>query len=142
MFFNIRLETGKTQMIRAVLEGICFHLRWMLECSDKKVKASEKLRFVGGGALSPVTCQILSDITGRTIETVEHAQDVGAIGAAMIAGIGCKAIPSLQEAGDYVRVLDTYTPDPKNRAVYEKNYRVFQKLHSANAKLFRTLNDA
>ena len=38
MFFNIRLDTGKTEMIRAVLEGICFHLRWMLECQDKKAK--------------------------------------------------------------------------------------------------------
>ena len=141
MFFNIKLETGKTQMIRAVLEGICFHLRWMLECSDKTVPASQKIRFVGGGALSPVTCQILSDITGRVIETVEHAQDVGAIGAAMIAGVGLKAIPSLQEAGSYIRVSGSYTPDPANRAVYEKNYRVFKKLHGANAKLFRALND-
>ncbi len=141
MFFNIKLETGKTQMIRSVLEGICFHLRWMLECSDKKVKTSEKIRFVGGGALSPVTCQILSDITGRTIETVEHAQDVGAIGAAMIAGIGLGVIPSLKEAGNYVQVLDTYTPNAENKAVYDKNYKVFQKLHGANAKLFRALND-
>ena len=31
MFFNISLDTGKTQMIRAVTEGVCFHLRWMLE---------------------------------------------------------------------------------------------------------------
>lgn len=69
MFFNLRLETGKAQMLRAVLEGICFHLRWMLEVQEKKTKTSDPIRFVGGGALSPVTCQMLADITGRTIET-------------------------------------------------------------------------
>ena len=31
MFFNLRLETGKREMIHAVLEGICHHLRWQLE---------------------------------------------------------------------------------------------------------------
>jgi xylulokinase len=36
MFFNIRLDTGKTELIRAVLEGVCFHLRWMLECQAKR----------------------------------------------------------------------------------------------------------
>ena len=35
IFFNLRLDTGKTEMLRAVLEGICYHLRWMLECQDK-----------------------------------------------------------------------------------------------------------
>ena len=37
IFFNIQLETGKAQMLRAVLEGICFHQRWMLECEEKKL---------------------------------------------------------------------------------------------------------
>ena len=36
MFFNIRIENSKRDMIRAVLEGICFHLRWLLESVQKK----------------------------------------------------------------------------------------------------------
>ncbi len=141
MFFNIKLETGKTEMMRAVLEGICFHLRWMLECESKKVKTSDVIRFVGGGALSSVTCQMLADITGRTIETVENSQDVGAVGAAIIAGIGLKAIPSVEAANDFVRVKGVYRPNSENRKVYDENYRVFKKLHGANKKLFKILND-
>ena len=38
MFFNISLETGKTELIRAVTEGVCFHLRWFLETEEKKIK--------------------------------------------------------------------------------------------------------
>jgi len=33
-----------------------------------------------------------------------------------------------------------YVPDPENKKVYERNYRVFKKLYKANAKLFRKLN--
>ena len=50
IFFNIRVENGKRDMIRAVLEGICYHLRWLLECEMRKVKTSDTIRFVGGGA--------------------------------------------------------------------------------------------
>ena len=31
MFFGIGLDTGKTEMIHAVLEGVFYHIRWMLE---------------------------------------------------------------------------------------------------------------
>ena len=141
IFFNIKIETGKTEMIRAVLEGICFHLRWMLECEDKKVETSKTIRFVGGGALSEVTCQILADITGRTIETVEDSQDVGAVGAAMIAGVGLGIVDSIDNVRHYIKVKNTFKPNPDNRAIYDKNYAVFKKLHGANKKLFSEMND-
>ncbi len=140
MFFNIKLETGKTEMMRAVLEGICYHLRWMLECQDKKIKTSKKLRFVGGGALSEVTCQILADITGREIETVLAAQDTGAVGAAMLAGVGLGEIRSLDDAGTYIPVNKRYTPNPKHQEMYEKNFQVFKKLYKANKANYRLLN--
>ncbi len=65
IFFNIGLNTGKRAMIRSVVEGICFHKRWMLEAQETKIRTSEIIRFVGGGALAPHTCQILADVTGR-----------------------------------------------------------------------------
>lgn len=77
MFFNIRLETGKTELIRAVVEGICFHMRWMLERQEQKVskyKKEDTVRFCGGGALGETTCQILSDILQRDVVVVESPQ--------------------------------------------------------------------
>jgi xylulokinase len=141
MFFNIKIDTGKTEMIRAVLEGIGFHLRWMLECEEKKVKTSSVIRFVGGGALSDETCQILADITGRTIETVENSQDVGAVGAALMAAVGLGEIPNIDDVADYVKIKEIFKPNADNRAVYDKNYAVFKKLHGANRKFFKILND-
>ncbi|PKL17557.1 MAG: carbohydrate kinase [Spirochaetae bacterium HGW-Spirochaetae-5] len=140
MFFNLSLSTGKRSMIRSVVEGICFHKRWMLEAQDTKVKTSNKIRFAGGGALSKVTCQILADITGRTIETVENPQNAGAMGAALVCAVGLGRISSFSEAKKYIKVTATYTPDEKNRAVYDKNFKVFKKLYTSNRKLFKILN--
>ena len=141
MFFGIRLETGKTELIRAVLEGICYHLRWMLECQKKKLKVSDTIRFVGGGALSPVTSQILADITGHKIEVVKSPQNVGAVGAAAVAAVGLGLIPDLDKVRDFIPVQSSYTPDPSQHAIYNHYYEIFKKLYAANKKNFQILSD-
>lgn len=140
MFFNIKLETGKAEMIRAVLEGVCYHLCWMLECQDKKVKTNEVLRFVGGGALSDVTCQILADVTGRRIEVVADPQDVGAVGAAAVVGVGIGEIGSLEEVSTFIPVEKTFEPDAERTKKYAPLYQTFKKIYKTNKKLFAELN--
>lgn len=140
MFFNIRIGTGKREMLRAVLEGICYHLRWLLESQARKVKTSDTVRFVGGGALSAVTCQMLADITGRRIETVSNTQEAGAVGTALVVAAGLKGVDVLELSKQMVKVEHVYDPIPENRAVYERNYRVFRKLYKSNAANFRALN--
>jgi xylulokinase len=141
MFFNIKLETGKRDMIRAVLEGICYHLRWLLECQAKKVKTSDPIRFVGGGALSPVTCQMLADITGRTIETVNNSQEVGAIGTALVVAAGIKGVDVLELSRQLVKANHAYIPNPENKAIYERNYKVFKRLYKSNSANYKALNN-
>jgi xylulokinase len=140
MFFNIKIENGKRDMLRAVLEGICYHLRWLLESQERKEKTSETIRFVGGGALSDVTCQILADVTGRKIETVKNTQEVGAIGTALVVAAGINDVDVLELAKKIVKADHIYVPDPKNKDVYERNYKVFKKLYKTNASNFRELN--
>ncbi len=142
MFFGVRLETGKSELIRAVLEGICYHLRWMLECQDRKLKTSEVIRFVGGGALSPVTAQMLSDMTGRVVEVVESPQNVGAVGAAAVTGVGLGLIPDLEAVGAFIPVKERFSPRKGERAVYDRYYPVFKKLYAANKKNYRLLEKA
>ena len=140
MFFNIRLDTGKTELIRAVLEGVCFHLRWMLECQAKKVRTSDPIRFVGGGALSAVTAQILADATGRTVETVASPQNAGSVGAAAVMAVGLGLIADLDAVGALIPVDRTFAPNAANRAVYDRNYAVFRRLYASNKAHFRALN--
>jgi xylulokinase len=127
-------------MIRAVLEGICYHLRWLLESVEKKVKTSDTIRFVGGGALSPVISQILSDITGRTIETVNNAQEAGAVGAALVVAAGIKGDDVLELSRRLVKANRTYVPDSGNKKVYDRNFKVFKNLYKSNVENYRLLN--
>ncbi len=140
MFFNIGLETGKTELIRAVVEGVCMHMRWFIETQNKKVKTSDVLRFVGGGALSDVTSQILADCTGCTVETVSSPQNVGAVGAAVVTAVGLGLIDSISQAKPLIPAIKTFRPNPANKAAYDKNYEVYKALYKANKELFKKLN--
>lgn len=140
MFFNISLETGKSELIRAVIEGVCYHLRWFMEAEEKKVRASDTIRFVGGGALSYMTCQILSDVLGRKIEVVDKPQNVGAVGAAVTIAVGSGHISDFSKAKSLIPAVKTYTPNPENKAVYDKQYSVFKNLYKANKENFAALN--
>ncbi len=140
MFFNISLETGKSELIRAVIEGVCYHLRWFMEAEEKKVKASDTIRFVGGGALSYMTCQILADVLDRKIEVVDKPQNVGAVGAAVTIAVGSGHISDFSKAKSLIPAVKTYTPNPENKAVYDKQYKVFKNLYKANKENFAALN--
>lgn len=140
MFFGLGLETTKAHMIRAVLEGVCYHLRWMLESQDKKLKTADPIRFVGGGAISPVTCQILADVIGRRVETVDSPQNVGSVGAAAVMAVGMGIIPSLESIQAFIPVTRTYEPSAENHEIYNHYYKVFRKLYDANRKLYRAVS--
>ena len=129
-------------MIHAVLEGVFYHLRWMLECQERRIKTSKVIRFVGGGALSPVSCQMLADITGRVIETVDSPQNVGSTGACAVAAIGLGLIPDIESVKGFIPATSVFRPDKAKHKAYTPYYKTFKKLYSANKVLFRQLSKA
>ncbi len=140
MFYNLSIETGKSEMIRAVIEGVCMHMRWMLETHEKKTKTSDIVRFVGGGALNDSTSQILADCIGRPVETVSNPQNVGAVGAAVVVAVGLGVIESIDHAGDLITAEKTFVPNAENKPVYDKMFAAYKELYAANKKIFKILN--
>lgn len=139
IFFNLSLQTGKRDMIRAVLEGDAYHKRWMLETVEKNVPRSEKIRFVGGGARSDTWGQILADVTGRTIEVIGNPENAGAAGAALVCGVGLNAI-TFSDIQRIIPVAKTFSPRTEYKALYDKQYGVYRQLHKQNKSLFKILN--
>lgn len=140
MFFNIGLETGKRDLIHAVLEGVCYHLRWQLEAIEKHAKTSPSIRLVGGGALAPLTCQILADILNRHVEVVDHPQNVGSVGAAIVAAVGLGLIDGIEDAKGLIPVTGRYSPKEDHVKIYNQYFPVFRSLYQNNAKAFKALN--
>lgn len=142
IFFNVGLENGKRDLIRAVVEGIIFHQRWLFESVKKKFPVRGPLRFTGGGALSPEIAKIMASALGETIVPVKDPQNCGAAGAAYAAAIGLGWLSGFDAIRDLVPVQGAYESDPALTPVYDKAYGVFRQLYGRNKKLFAALNSA
>jgi xylulokinase len=140
-FLNVSLTTGRAHLSRAVLEGVAFNARWLLDAVERFVhRPFAGLRILGGGAQSDLWCQIHADILGRRVERVAEPTYANLRGAALFAAISLGRM-SLDDVRGLVRVSETFEPQPKAREVYEPMYAEFKgfygRLHSSYARLNR-----
>ncbi|MDD5824178.1 MAG: FGGY-family carbohydrate kinase [Firmicutes bacterium] len=139
VFVGIGLDTDAAQMYRAVVEGVCLHLRWQMSCMNKLVRTSKVLRLAGGGARTAAIAQILADITGKTIEVVESPQNAGSTGAAALMAVGLGLIDSVRDIKSMIRVEHCFKPNVENKKIYDKEFAIFKDLYKTNRKTFAKL---
>ena len=138
-FLNISMTTDRSHLVRAVLEGVAFNARWLLDSVERFIKRPMPvLRILGGGAISDLWCQIHADILGRRIERVAEPMYANLRGAALFASMSLGNI-DLAGAAARVRVDATFDPDPQARKVYAPMYaeyrRLYHRLHGMYARL-------
>jgi xylulokinase len=121
----------RAHVIRAILEGVAFSLRDTLTIFQEMRVPVETIRLGGGGARSPLWRQIQADAYGRTVEIVE-AEEGGAYGAALLAGVGCEVWPSVDAACEaVVRVATRVEPDREAVQLMDRQYEMFRALYPA-----------
>ncbi|NLW54424.1 MAG: carbohydrate kinase [Clostridiaceae bacterium] len=140
VFFNVDVDSRGSDLIKAVIEGVCLHMRWMLEATEETFATAPVVRFTGGSSISTSVCQILADVLGRELETIENPRYVGVMGAAAVMAVGLGLSHDIKEIKKIIRVTEKYTPNPENTAVYNKIYPVFKNLYHDNKKSFSELN--
>jgi len=121
----------RAHVIRAILEGVAFSLRDTLTIFAEMNLPVETIRLGGGGARSPLWRQIQAEIYGHTVELVE-AEEGAAYGAALLAGVGCGAWPSVDAVCDTViRVATRVEVDPVTVAHMSHRYVAYRTLYPA-----------
>ena len=130
-FVGMSLGTTKADVARAVLEGICFEMRDILEAQKAAGIEVTSIRLTGGAAKSPMWCQMLADIFQKPIELL-HTSETGCLGAALYAGIGIGLYKSPEDAVERaVQVTKRYEPNPDNAAAYDKAFERFVTIYEA-----------
>ncbi len=111
---------GREQLVRAVLEGIAFALRYGMEVMEG---LGMDLRVVRAGQanlfLSPAFRQLFSDITGASVELFDTD---GAQGAARAAGVGAGYYAGYRESYQGLRPLLQINPQPEQVEAYKAAY--------------------
>jgi sugar (pentulose or hexulose) kinase len=129
VFLGLSLSTDKKQLARAMLEGICLEIRWMLEAAQDLGTAIQEVRIWGGGAKSDLWNQVAADIYG--IPAARTAiPEAGLVGAAICAGVGVGIFSSAQEGvHSMVRVERRYEPDPGLRSRYDEMFDLYKTIY-------------
>ena len=137
---NVSLRTDRSAMVRAVMEGVAYNARWLAEAVEKYVKRPlPSYRILGGGSVSDLWCQIHADVLDRPIERVADPLHTNLRGVALYAAARVGVIEQADIASRN-RVERVFTPDPANRAEYDRLYGEYRSLYRTLHGLYGRLN--
>ena len=119
-YLGLTMNTQRGDLMRAVLEGVAYEFRTLLDELVGLGHPCPQLRISGGGTHSPLWRQILADVLARPM--TYYAAD-STLGAAIMAAVGSGYHRRLEEAvAQMVHSADTTLPLPDQVAAYAATY--------------------
>jgi len=133
VFWGLRQEHDCIDMAGAIMEGVGYVLHKNLLHIHKNGIRLDNIISTGGGAKSPIWCQLYADITGLPVR-IPAEKEAACLGAAMIAAVADGKYADFESASkELVSFSKEYTPNPCEH--YERKYRRFCKLYEAALEL-------
>jgi len=138
-FVGMNTTTTRIDMTQAVMEGVTFSLRDILERVRELGANVETARIIGGGAKSPMWCQMTADILRLKVEKIQ-ADEGPAFGAAILAMVGAGVFANVEEACEkLIAIGETYKPNVKTAELYDKRYPIYKNLYGALKESFNAI---
>jgi xylulokinase len=130
-FIGLGSDHSLAHLARAVLEGVAYSARHLLEELEKAgAVQAEVLNASGGGSQSDLWCRIKADVLDRPIARV-RVRHTGCLGAALMAASGAGLAGSVREAAaGAVRIERVFEPSAE-RGRYDPLYGLYRDLYTA-----------
>jgi len=123
-FTGLNLNHTRAHLLRAVYEGVAFAT---LDCYRHMPIDPETVLLSGGGAKSPVWCQIVADCLGKPV-SVPAGSQFGAKGAAINVGVGTGFYRNVRDAVKLsVQTSRRYKPDRVKTKLYAQLYEIYRQ---------------
>ncbi len=130
-FVGITASHTAPHFTRAILEGVAFSLRDTFTLFAELGIPVNGVRLGGGGARGQLWRQIQTDVYGYPTEVLA-AEEGGAYGAALLAGVGVGAWPDTDAACEAsLEVAASLEPDPEAAKAYAAAYKNFRAVYPA-----------
>jgi xylulokinase len=135
-WIGLTAKHTRADLIRAVMEGVCYSQKDCLDAIGKLGIAATSVRASGGGARSPFWRQVLADVFGKKVARLE-TQEGSAYGAALLAMVGTGEYISVPEACA-ATIREAYAVEPRvtESAVYARGHAVYRALYPALRQLY------
>ena len=135
-FVGLDLSHDRGDLLRALMEGVAYQMRWALDYAAGFGEPIGELRAVGGGGIGSAWTQIIADVLERPLGCVRNPQDAAARGAAACALVGIGVEPDLSFARRVAEVERQVQPVPARAERHRRQYADYQALYEALAPLF------
>ena len=133
VFWGLRQEHDCIDMAGSIMEGVGYVLQKNLLHIHENGIRLENIIATGGGAKSPIWCQLYADITGLPVR-IPAEKEAACLGAAMIAAVADGKFADFATASkELVSFSKEYTPNPSEH--FERKYRRFCKLYETALEL-------
>lgn len=129
VFWGLRQEHDAIDMAGAVMEGVSFVLRKNCDHMAERGLKPTAIIATGGGAKSPIWCQMQADITGLPVR-IPKEKEAACLGAALIAAVSDGGFASY-DAAVKACVAFTQVYAPRKTQRLERKYRRFCALYKA-----------
>ncbi len=138
-FIGMTMDTTRSEMTQAVLEGVAFALRDSLEVAKSLGIELTRTKICGGGAKSALWKKIIANVLNLKVDMME-SEEGPAMGGAMLAAVACGEYASVEEIAEkLVKAADTVEPEEALVAKYEDRYARFKEIYPACKGLFQVL---
>jgi xylulokinase len=130
-FAGISTVHTSAHFVRAVLEGVAYSLQDTFTLFAELGIPVSGIRLGGGGARGPLWRRIQAGVYGHAVEVLT-AEEGGAFGSALLAGVGAGHWANLDEAcAQAIEVAQTIEPDANEVAAYKDGYAKWRRLYPA-----------
>jgi xylulokinase len=118
-------------LIRAILEGVAFSQKDCFQIIEQMGTRVDSVRLSGGGARSALWRQILADVFGKRVSTLE-TEEGSAYGAALLSMVGTGRYPSIVDlCRATIRETSSIEPRVAETAAYDRSHKIYQALYPA-----------
>ena len=137
-FVGLNLATRREDMLRAVIEGITMNLGIIVNIFRGHVPI-DAITVIGGGARSPVWRQIMADVYGCPVQSLNFLEEAKSMGAAVIGGVAAGLFPDFDVIHRFVRADQTATPNAENQRLYARLMPIFEKTYRSLVEVYDDL---
>lgn len=124
-FLGLGPESTHSEMLRAVMEGVCLNLGLIMEVFREKHDFSA-LRIIGGAAKEPLWRQMLADVLRVRVEKLSLLEEGCSLGAAIVAGIGAGVFCDVTAIDKFLHIDSVSEPDAAQVEQYAQVLPHFQ----------------
>lgn len=137
MFFGIEGGCTKEELCYAVMEGVTFSLYHIYE--HMGMPKADAMCIAGGASVNRTLNELKAEMFGIPVYTLQD-NDTSALGAAMVAGLGCGEYNSLQDAiSRCCEKENEITPTGSYRDFLMERYAIYKELYPATEQQMKAI---